>query len=121
MAGEQVVVIRGDGSADWEATENRGLDVPHGRGLVVTCHMGSGETHFHPAGDGKGEGNPASTHPAAPQTLASAFTPPLCPPFRRLMEKLIFTRPDFLTMMPVAALAQGSTMALSCAEQSSSA
>lgn len=121
MAGEQVVVIRGDGSADWEATENRGLDVPQGRGLVVTCHMGSGETHFHPAGDGKGEGNPASTHPAAPQTLASAFTPPLCPPFRPSMEKLIFTRPDFLTMMPVAVLAQGSTMALSCAKQSSSA
>jgi len=45
----KVVVIRGDGSADWESTENRGVDVPEGKGLVVTCHMGSGETHYHPA------------------------------------------------------------------------
>lgn len=47
----KVVVIRGDGSADWEACANRGVDVPEGRGLVVTCHMGSGETHFYPASE----------------------------------------------------------------------
>lgn len=50
--GWQVVVIRGDGSADWEACANRGVDVPEGRGLMVTCHMGSGETHFYPAPEG---------------------------------------------------------------------
>ena len=90
--GKQVVVIRGDGSADWEATENRGLDVPQGRGLVVTCHMGSGETHFHPAGDGKGNSTPASKHPVAPQAAAPPPAPPLSPAFPS-QEELLFTRP----------------------------
>ncbi len=61
-----MVVIRGDGSADWEASDNRGVDVPEGRGLVVTCHMGSGETHFRPAPEGEDAPAGASLHLPAP-------------------------------------------------------
>jgi hypothetical protein len=72
----KVVVIRGDGSAWWEETENRTLEVPEaGDGLAVTCHMGgAGATEVEAAGGGTarapaaGNPDPAAESPAETAT-----------------------------------------------------